>query len=259
MALLGAYPNTSSISKSNDNSKTLRYVQNDAFGFGEKLDYRVGYKFITAGRGSFEVMPNPVMKNGRPCYDIRFDVKSLESLEWIYQVRDRYRTVMDVGGMFPWEFEQHIREGGYKRDFTASFSQETNKATTTEGTFEIPDYVHDVVSALFYVRTLNLAGMKKGEIIKLQNFFDRKTHELGVKVLGKQTIEVEAGKFRCIVVEPMIQEGGLFKSEGRILVWFSDDARKVPVKVSSKIPIGTVDAELTGYKGLRGPLQSIVE
>ncbi|MBL7997819.1 MAG: DUF3108 domain-containing protein [Candidatus Kapabacteria bacterium] len=236
-----------------------RYVPNEAFGFGEKLDYRVGYKFITAGNASFEVMPKPATVNGRQCYDIRFEVRSLESLEWLYKVRDRYRTVMDVNGIFPWEFEQSIREGGYSRDVKASFDQVNHVAKTTEGEYKITPYIHDIVSAFYYIRTQDLRQYSNNSIIPLRNFFDRESHDLGVKILGKQTVEVAAGKFKCIVIEPLIKDGGLFKSDGRILIWLSDDDRKIPVKVSSKIPIGTIDAELTGYRGLRGDLRSKVE
>ncbi len=236
-----------------------RYVPNEAFGFGEHLDYRVGYKFITAGTASFDIQQQPVMKNGRPCYDVRFEVRSLESLEWIYQVRDRYRTVLDATGIFPWEFNQSIREGGYRRDFNAHLDQEKHVAHTNEGDFPITPYIHDVVSAFYYIRTQNLRQYSNNAIIPLRNFFNKDCHDLGVKVLGKQTIEVAAGKFRCIVVEPLIQEGGLFKSDGRILIWLSDDDRKLPIRVSSKIPIGTIDAELTGYSGLRGPVDSKIQ
>jgi len=236
----------------------FRYVPNEAYGFGERLEYRVGYKFITAGRAYFSIAPEPVMREGRPCYDINFEVRSLESLDWLYRVRDRYRTILDVGGIFPWEFEQHIREGNFHRDFYARFDQRNHKAITTEGTFDVPPYVHDIVSAFYYVRTLDLRKYPKGSVIQLQNFFDRKTHDLGVRILGRNTVEVESGTFRCIVIEPLIKEGGLFKSDGRILIWLSDDDRKIPVKVSTRIPIGTIDAELTGYSGLRGPMQARV-
>jgi hypothetical protein len=58
------------------------------------------------------------------------------------------------------------------------------------------------------------------------------------------------------VIEPVIKGGDLFKADGNSLIWLSDDARKIPVKVASKIPIGYIDAELTQYSGLRGPLPS---
>ncbi|MFM8568482.1 MAG: DUF3108 domain-containing protein [Candidatus Kapaibacterium sp.] len=239
-----------------DDAEIGRYVKNEAFGFGEHLEYRVGYKFITAGTASFDIQPKPVMKNGRPCYDIRFVVRSLESLDWLYLVRDEYRTVMDAAGLFPWEFNQRLREGGYRRDFSAILDQVNHVARTTDGDFPITPYIHDVVSALYYVRTQNLRSFKNGGVLPLRNFFNKDCHDLGVRILGRQTVDVSAGTFSCIVVEPLVKEGGLFKSDGRILIWLTDDDRKVPVKVSSKIPIGSIDAELTGYSGLRGPLTS---
>jgi hypothetical protein len=241
-------------------SNQFRYIPQEAFGFGETLNYKVGYKFITAGTGYFKILPKPVKVNGRDAYDIRFEVRSLKELEWIYKVQDKYRTVVDVAGIFPYKFEQHIREGGYKTDFECVFDQVNNKAIIQDTTkHDVPEYVHDIVSALYYVRTLNFDKIKKDSIIELKNFYKDSTYTLGVKYHGKQTIEVEAGKFKTLVVEPMVVEGGLFKSEGKILVWLSDDDRKIPVKVATKIIIGFVGAELTSYKGLRGPLDAKIE
>jgi hypothetical protein len=231
-------------------------VPNDAFGYGERLEYDVGYKFITAGTASFTIGKDPVMIKGRPCFDVRFEVASLKSLDFVYKVRDRYRTLIDVDGIFPWRFEQIIREGGFSKDFSASFDQVANKAYTTEGTFDVPPFVHDIVSAFYYVRSVDIRSFKKGEVINLKNFFDRESHDLVVRVLGRQRIEVKAGTFNTIAVEPVIKSGSLFKFEGKLILWLSDDDRRIPVKVSTKIPIGTIDAELTGYRGLRGPLTS---
>ena len=65
-----------------------------------------------------------------------------------------------------------------------------------------------------------------------------------------------AGEFRCIKLEPMVEEGGLFKSEGSILVWLTDDQIKMPVKVKSRVLIGSIDADLSKYSGLAGQLNS---
>lgn len=239
--------------------KKFEYVVNEAFGFGEKLEYDIGYKFITAGTGAFHIQPKAISRYGRQCYDVRFQVKSLESLEWIYRVRDSYRSVIDISGIFPWEFEQHIREGDFKRDFKAYFDQFNNIAYVKDTSYEVPESVHDIVSAFYYVRTLDLNKMKKGETIYLENFFKDSTYKLGVKMHGRQTVEVKAGKFRCVVIEPLVQEGGLFKNEGNIYIWLTDDERKIPVKVATKIIIGMVGAELTHYSGVRGKIEAKIE
>ena len=61
--------------------------------------------------------------SGRDVYHITFEVNSMPSFDWIYKVRDRYETYIDTKGLFPWRFEQHVREGGYSRDFSAFFDQ----------------------------------------------------------------------------------------------------------------------------------------
>jgi hypothetical protein len=243
----------------NTESHNFRYVPNIAYGFGEKLEYKVGYKFITAGTGYFHILPKPKYINGRKCYDVRFKVQSLKSLEWVYRVEDRYSTTLDVAGIFPWKFEQHIREGDYRRDFVAKFDQVNNKAITKDSTYDVPPYVHDIVSAFYYVRTLDLASMPKDTVFYLQNFFGDSTYTLGVRVLGRQTVDVEAGKFKCVVIEPLVVEGGLFQSEGRILIWMTEDERKIPVKVATKVVIGYVSAELVRYRGTRGPIEAKIK
>ncbi len=234
----------------------LRSMPNEAYGLGERLEYKVGYKFITAGYGTFYVKPQTVNVNGRPCYDINFDVKSLPELEMLYKVKDSYRSLVDISTLAPWGFEQRIREQKYRKDYRAMFDQVENKAYANGKTFPITEYMHDIVSAFYYVRTLDLSKMKKNDVIYLRNFFDDTTNTLGVKYLGKQEVTVEAGKFRCHVIEPIVQKGGLFKNEGKIFIWITDDDRKIAVKVGTQIIIGFVGAELTSYSGLRGPLKA---
>jgi hypothetical protein len=167
--------------------------------------------------------------------------------------------VIDAEGMFPWRFEQHVREGGYTRDFFAEFDQRTHRVKTTNKDLEIPAYVQDIMSAFYFARTVDFTNSRPGDKIHLQNFYKDSTYELDVKFKGRETIEVDAGEFRCIIIEPLVKEGGLFKSEGRILVWLTDDERHLPVKVTAKIIIGSVEAELTGYKGLSGAVRAKVQ
>ncbi len=240
----------------NLSSQELRRQSNESFGLGERLEYDLGYKFLKAGTGYFEIAKETVIIKGRKCYDVNFVVKSLPSLEWLYKVKDTYNTKIDIDGIFPWEYSQKIREGNYKRDIFTEFDQINNKAITKKGEYDTPEYVHDIVSAFFYLRTLDLKKLRKGDIVPLQNFYKDSTYNLDVKVLGRETITVKAGKFKTVVVEPLVKEGGLFKAEGKIIIWLSDDDRKIPVKVGTEIVIGFVGAELTSYKGIRGKLDA---
>ncbi len=236
----------------------LRSVHNSAFGVGERLVFDVNYGFITAGEAVMSVSGLDSVA-GRTCYRVEFSVNSLPSFDWIYTVRDRYLTFIDTGTIAPWRFEQHIREGSYRRDFVADFDQRHLVARTTEGDFDIPEYVHDIMSAFYYARTLDFSGYAVGDGPLLHNFFRNKSHELKIRFLGRQELEIEAGTFKTIVVEPIVKEGGLFKSEGRIVIWLTDDERKIPVRVNTKVIVGSIDTELREYSGVRGPITARIK
>ncbi len=236
----------------------FRKVENGAFSVGERLVFDVNYGFITAGEAVMAI-PEYDSVAGRKCYRVEFTVNSLPSFSWIYKVQDRYLTFIDVETIAPWKFEQHIREGTYRRDFIAEFDQVHHIATTTEGEYPIPEYVHDIMSAFYYSRTLDFSRSKPGDSIILYNFHKDKSHELHVKFLGRQELEVAAGTFKTVVVEPLVREGGLFKRVGRLVIWLTDDERKIPVRVNSKVLIGSIDTELTSYSGLVGPVTARIE
>ncbi len=260
LLLFGMVGLTASTSnKTGTHEAALRTVSNDAFSYGEKLTFAVKYKFITAGYAVMSVDPKATTVSNRPCYDIKFTMRTTNSFDKIFKVRDTYRTWVDVDGIFPWKFQQQVREGDYKKDFSANIDQKEKLARTTKGTFDTPEYVQDVLSAFYYTRAYDIGSMKAGQSFTLKNFYDKKTHELKVKVLGKETISVKAGKFRCIKVEPMVKEGGLFKSEGTITIWLTDDDRKMPVKVSTKVAIGSIDSELISYEGVKGAVAAKVD
>jgi hypothetical protein len=236
----------------------FRKLPNKAFTVGEKLNFDVKYGFVTAGLASFEI-PQIKKISGRDAYHVVFLVNSVPSFDWFFKVRDRYETYLDVEGLFPWRFEQHIREGKYSRDFSAFFDQRNGKAKTSEGTYDIPKYANDIVSVFYLVRTYDFSNFKKGQKVHLENFYKDKIYPLDVVYHGKERVSVSAGTFDCFMVEPLVMEGGLFKSEGSILIWLTDDDLKLPVKVKTKVIIGSIDAEMTSYSGLAGKLTSKVK
>jgi hypothetical protein len=75
----------------------FRTVQNNAFKIGEKLTFDIKYGFVTAGVAVMEI-PNIKRISGRKAYQVKFQVNSVPSFDWIFKVRDRYETYIDTQG-----------------------------------------------------------------------------------------------------------------------------------------------------------------
>ncbi|MCK4573224.1 MAG: DUF3108 domain-containing protein [candidate division Zixibacteria bacterium] len=221
-----------------------RYVENVAFGVGEKLSFDINYGFINAGTATMEVI-RLIEYESRPCYQIVTRAQSNNFFSTFYTVDDRVESIIDAMGVFSWRFEKNLREGGYRADRMYTIDQRRHLAVYNKDTIEVAPFVHDVLSALYYVRTQSL---EVGKPIYVENYTDGKVYSLEVRVVEKETITVDAGTFDCIVVEPLLQSVGVFKHEGKLTVWLTDDRLKMPVLMKSKVLVGSISAELTDFE-----------
>ena len=57
-----------------------------------------------------------------------------------------------------------------------------------------------------------------------------------------------------MVFKPIMPKNSLFDGEDSITAYFSDDKNRIPVKIDAEMFIGSAGVELTGYSGLRNPL-----
>ena len=168
----------------------------------------------------------------------------------MYRVEDRVYTFFDVEGLYSWQSEKHLREGKYKADRFFLLEQNYGRGihVSKQDTLRIQPFSQDALSAFYYVRTLPL---HVGDEIEIPNFENGKLYDIIVKVLRKETVKVPAGVFDTIVIEPLLPSEGIFKHKGRIQVWVTDDVRHMPVKMTSKIIIGAIGANLTNSEGVK--------
>ncbi|HTK69944.1 MAG TPA: DUF3108 domain-containing protein [Candidatus Eisenbacteria bacterium] len=212
---------------------------------GEYFQFSIDWNGLNGG-GSLMQVQNIVRVDGRRAYRIVTKAESNSFVSKFYKVRDRAESFVDAESLYSVRFVKHLREGGYKKDVDIRFDQAAGKARYDDGkTFDVPKRVHDVLSAFYYVRTVPLPD---GATLSIPTHDNDKTYEMVVKVHGREKVEVPAGKFDCVVVEPILKSEGVFKSKGSILVYLSDDARRIPVMVKSKIPVGAVTVSLTDMR-----------
>jgi hypothetical protein len=212
---------------------------------GEYFQFSIEWNGLNGGSSLMQVQ-NLRSVDGRRAYRIITKTESNSFVSRFYKVRDRAESYIDAESLYTLRFVKHLREGGYKQDTDVRFDQVHRKAVYASGPAEdVPARVHDVLSAFYYVRTLPLAV---GSTITIPTHDNRKSYEMEVRVHKKERIEVPAGKFDCILVEPVLKSEGVFKSKGSIYVWVTDDDRRIPVLVKSKVPVGSISVSLTDMR-----------
>jgi hypothetical protein len=215
------------------------------YGPGERMVFSIGYGPINAGEGVLEVVGLTEYK-GHTCYHILSKANSNRFFSSIYKVRDKITSYIDVETLYSRYFNKRLREGDYKKTVEIDFDHLAEEARYSNGeTYPISSGVQDVLSAFFYARNLDL---EPGRVYEVAAHSSRRTYDLKVIVHGKERVEVEAGTWNCFVVEPVIEGDGLFKHEGKLTLYISDDARRIPVLIKTKVPVGSIDVELKEYR-----------
>ena len=238
-------------------SFNYRNFNKDAHRTGEKLIFNINYLAITAGEATMAVTEE-FTYNNRLIQKILFEANSSRSYSWIYKVEDKYVSYLDKYGIYPWKFNKEINEGSFHTNEEVIFDHIKEEAREGEKITKIPPYTHDIISAFYFVRNNDLSNMKPGEIIKLSNYSSGKIHPLDVRFKGWQQIKVPAGTFNCVVLEPLVKAGGLFKDEGTLVIWLTNDELKIPVKVETKVVIGSISVELKKIEGVNRPIPAKV-
>lgn len=220
---------------------------NTAFNSGEKFTFNICWQFITVGSANMEIDGIHDI-NGRKAYHIISKADSAPFFDNFFKVRDINESWMDVDSLSSLKFSSHISEGGYKKDETILIDQEKRKFIISESgkTGDTPQWVRDVLSSMYYLRTREL---NVGKEYSIDAHSGDKSWPLKVKVIGKERVNTPAGKFECWVIEPALREdSGIFKSSGKLTIWLTCDARKMPVLMRSKIAVGHIEARLQDFR-----------
>ena len=241
---------------------TYREVENHSFDFGEKLEYRVHYGMINAAVASMEISDQVVYRNGRPCYQVDVWGRSVGLFDLITRINDNWGTYIDTAAIIPHGFYRILEEGRYRKFEYVDFDHKKQEAITTildKKTKEprekiitsIPENVQDMVSGYYYIRTLDFSKINAGEVISIDAFFDEEQYDFKVRYLGKETLRTKLGKFRSVVLQPLLPKNGLFTGEDAIKIWISDDANKIPLKVKASMFVGAVEIDIKSISGAR--------
>lgn len=233
--------------------------------FPESLEFAVKWGFLTAGQATLSVTQIDLLESPSPfgdpsqlrtAYRLVSTARSNSFLDTFYKVRDINQSWIDTRSLTSLAFSKKIREGRFRRDEWIRFFPEAQrflserqdrKGNRTYQQGPTAKGVHDILSALYFVRTQPL---RVGQEIVL-DVNTRKNWPLLIRVKNRETIVVPAGRFDCFVVEPQLRAEGIFIQKGRRLeVWLTADEKKIPVQMEVEVFFGHISAKLERIRRL---------
>jgi hypothetical protein len=226
-----------------DNGGELPFVP---FGPGERAEYSVSLGiFGNVGDGSMEIMGLEDV-HGEQTYHLRFEMQGRVAFA---SVDDRLESWLDVDELFARRIHKKQDEVNYEADRWYDFFPDSmfyrRHSTGNTDTLATKEPL-DEVSFLYFVRTLPL---EVGETYTFERYYKTSGNPVTLKVLRKETLRgLGDSEIPVIVVQPIIKTSGLFGEGGKAEVYFTDDWRRILVKMTSRVPvIGRLGLTLTSY------------
>lgn len=242
----------------------LSIFSQQAFQEGEWLKFRVYYGIFNASYATLEV--NNTNLNNKDVFHVIGRGKSTGLLHLFFKVDDNYETYIDKNSNLPYRFIRKIDEGGHTKDLQIDFNQELNRAYVFDRkhnenkTFTTQENVHDMLSSFYYIRnSLNDNKLVAGQEFFMNMFFDNENHNFKLKFLGREVLDTKFGKVATLKFRPYVMAGRIFKEEEALTLWITDDKNKMPIRIKAELTVGSLNADLEEFKGLKHPFLIVIK
>jgi hypothetical protein len=242
---------------------------NTCFRNNEELYYEVYYNlgpiWVAAGDVTFRVEDNKFQNQG--CYKFTGNGQTFKSYDWIFKVRDKFESLVDTISFRPLKYLRDTKEGSNATYNLNYFNNTKNVAYTfykknhnefVKDTIGITSCTYDVMTMIYYARTIDYTAYKPNEIIPISIFLDAKVfNKQYIRYLGKAVLKTAIGTFNCIKFSPKLIAGTIFKEGDEMIVWVTDDKNKIPLLVETPIVVGSIQTKIKSIKGERHKLNKI--
>lgn len=214
------------------------------FKAGEKLVYSIKYGPVTGGTATISLTKEIYKK--KVAYHAKIFARTKGLADKVYKVRDTYESYIDVNTMLPIMAIQNLKEGDYRFYTEMRFNQADSSVYSlkSDSTYKIPITAVDMVTLLYYIRSMNLERISKGQFIDINIFFDEEVLPFDFRYKGIETVKTSDGTYRCHRFDPVVIVGREFKSEDDMSVYLSADGNYIPVRVKFDLKIGSIKCDL---------------
>jgi len=232
--------------------KELKRLEALPFQPGEKIHYTIRWGIFTVGSATMSYV-GPVERDGEENWQVILEARTNSFADAIFKVRDWNAVWVDRDFTRPLYYEKKQNEGSTHRDVVVTFDWEGNKAQYSDkgearAAIDIQPGSWDPLGITYAVRTLDLTGVTH---LSIPSTDGKKCVSTEISVSGPVSVKVPAGRFQALLLAPDTKDlGGVFKKSDKagISIWFSNDARHIPVRMASRVAVGSFVAEMTSVE-----------
>lgn len=179
-----------------------------------------------------------------------------------FKVDDVYETYFKKNIVNPIKSTRNINEGGYTKNVEINYDYFNNLANITDvknsqfRSVSIEKNVQDLISTFYFLRNhFDIKSLRINDFIRITIFFDAENYNFRMQFLGIEDVETKFGTVNCFKFKPYIESGRVFRDSEALTLWISNDENKIPIKVKAGLRIGSIEADLDQFKGLKYPFK----
>ncbi len=214
----------------------------DAFFPGETLTYDISWsRMISAGTATMEVKEEK-LADGREGLKFVVTGRSVGLLDKVYPVSDSVESIFDPRTQESRSYRLKESYGGKKRLREMIFDHAQNIVVSRLNddpaeTLPVPEHVLDGLSTLYYIRMRE--DYVVGRIFTIDVHDSGKNWSIEIHTLGRERIKTPMGEFATVKVKTYPKYQGVFMNKGEVFIWLTDDNRRIPVLMKSKLTFGS--------------------
>lgn len=225
---------------------------------GERLDFSIHWMGMPAGKARLE-MTRP----GAGRYALTALVETVALVKMLHPIEDRLEVtgLLSPDGLRSEHYLKDQRSGSKRKKTVYRFDRAGKQVERIRNDREkltmadAPDAVNDPLSGFYGLRAW--PDLPAGATMKWPVVDGKKIYDVTVRVGGVDRINTPLGWFRAFPVEVDVKNSDLFRQQGAITVWLTDDARRLPVQMSSWVKFGRIAADLVSFDDGRGERREV--
>lgn len=239
-------------------------VQIGSFQAGEELQYDMYYKYgiLYTKAGSSSLSIHNTTYKGKNAYKAALIAKSSGVVKKLMSISDTIHAYM-TPRLVPMAYSKDAHEGKDHTVERATYTYTPGKVTVRNinnrngklryDTLHVAnDCMYDVLSIIYYARTLNYDNMKKGDKVTVSFFAGRRKVSMDIEHHGIENIKANDNReYSCIKLVMMMNADAFTDKDEAMKVFMTNDPNKIPVRIDSKLKVGSTRVILKEYQGVK--------